>query len=61
LGLLGSEVPSLLQRKEKRTLDGEIERLVREGIITSETALTHALDPASLAKKLATPHNSRLR
>jgi twitching motility protein PilT len=61
LGLLGSEVPSSLQRKEKRTLDGEIERLVREGIITSETALTHALDPASLAKKLATAHNSRLR
>lgn len=36
-----------------RTLDEEIERLVRTGAITSETALAHALDPASLARALA--------
>jgi twitching motility protein PilT len=35
------------------TLDEEIERLVRAGVITSETALAHALDPASLARALA--------
>jgi twitching motility protein PilT len=36
-----------------RTLDEEIERLVRTGAIASETALAHALDPASLARALA--------
>ena len=36
-----------------RTLDEEIERLVRAGVITRETALAHALDPASLARALA--------
>ena len=36
-----------------RTLDEEIERLVRTGVITRETALAHALDPASLARALA--------
>jgi twitching motility protein PilT len=61
LGLQASEVASLLQRGEKRTLDSEIERLVREGIITSETALAHAADSASLARKLAAPQNSHLR
>jgi twitching motility protein PilT len=61
LGLQSSEVPSSLQRKEKCTLDSEIERLVREGTITSETALAHAGDSASLARKLAAPQNSRLR
>jgi twitching motility protein PilT len=61
LGLQGAEGPAPLQRKEKRTLDSEIERLVREGTITPETALAHAMDTASLAKKLATPQNSRLR
>jgi twitching motility protein PilT len=61
LGLQASEVPSSLPRKEKRTLDSEIERLVREGAITSEAALAHALDAASLAKKLAAPQNSGLR
>jgi twitching motility protein PilT len=61
LGLQSSEVPSSLQRKEKCTLDSEIERLVLEGTITSETALAHALDSASLARKLAAPPISRLR
>jgi twitching motility protein PilT len=61
LGLQASEVPKSLQRKEKRTLDSEIERLVREGTITSETALAHALDADSLAKKLAAPQTSGLR
>jgi twitching motility protein PilT len=61
LGLQASEVPKSLQRKEKRTLDSEIERLVREGTITSETALAHALDAGSLAKKLAAPQTSGLR
>ena len=36
-----------------RTLDEEIERLVRTGVIARETALAHALDPASLARALA--------
>jgi twitching motility protein PilT len=61
LGLQAAEVPKSLQRKEKRTLDTEIERLVREGTITSETALAHALDACSLAKKLAAPQTSGLR
>jgi twitching motility protein PilT len=33
-------------------LDAEIERLVRSGVIAAETALAHALDPASLARAL---------
>lgn len=61
LGLQEATGPAPLQRKEKRTLDSEIERLVREGTITPETALAHAMDTASLAKKLAAPQNSRLR
>jgi twitching motility protein PilT len=61
LGLKGSEVPLSLRTKENRTLDTEIERLVREGTITSETGLAHAFDAGALAKKLAAPHSSRLR
>jgi twitching motility protein PilT len=33
-------------------LDKEIERLVRSGVITPESAVAHALDPASLARAL---------
>ncbi len=51
LGLLAPDALSL-QRRQKRTLDTEIERLVREGIISQEAALACALDPAALAKKL---------
>jgi len=36
-------------------LDGEIERLVRAGVITPEAALAHALDPVSLARTLKSP------
>ncbi|HEY4052404.1 MAG TPA: ATPase, T2SS/T4P/T4SS family [Terriglobales bacterium] len=61
LGLRQSEVPLSLQAKQKHTLDSEIERLVRDGTITSETALTHAVDAGALTKKLATLHNSCLR
>lgn len=61
LGLLTSDAPSSLRRRQKRTLDTEIERLVREGIISQEAALACALDPAALAKKLGATETSRLR
>jgi hypothetical protein len=34
-------------------IDREIERLVRAGIISAETALAHVSDPAILSKNLA--------
>lgn len=40
-------------RSGMRGLDKEMERLVRTGVIALETALAHALDPASLARALA--------
>jgi len=40
-------------RSGMRSLDKEMERLVRTGVIAPETALAHALDPASLARALA--------
>jgi twitching motility protein PilT len=40
-------------------LDAEIERLVRSGVVTPETALAHALDPASLARALDSPRPGR--
>jgi len=60
LGLLAPDALSL-QRRQKRTLDTEIERLVREGIISQEAALACALDPAALAKKLGATEIARLR
>jgi hypothetical protein len=61
LGLLASDAPSSLRRKEKRTLDSEIERLARQGVISTEAALAYALDPGPLAKKLGPTDSSRLR
>jgi len=61
LGLLASGTPSSLRRRQKRTLDTEIERLVREGIISTEAGLACALERATVAKKLGAPENSRLR
>jgi twitching motility protein PilT len=61
LGLLASDAPSSLRRREKRTLDSEIERLAREGVISTEAALAYALDPGPLAKKLGPTDSSRLR
>jgi twitching motility protein PilT len=44
-------------REDKPTLasaiDCEIERLVRAGIISAESAMAHASDPAKLSKNLA--------
>jgi len=40
-------------RSGMRGLDEEMERLVRSGVIAPEIALAHALDPASLARALA--------
>ena len=60
LGLLAPDALSL-QRRQKRTLDTEIERLVCEGIISQEAALACALDPAALAKKLGATEIARLR
>jgi twitching motility protein PilT len=34
------------------SIDSQIEDLVRAGIVTAEIALTHAMDPRALAKKL---------
>jgi twitching motility protein PilT len=36
-----------------KSLDAELERLVASGIVTAEIALAHAVDAATLAKKLA--------
>jgi twitching motility protein PilT len=49
------------QRKPERTLDSELERLVREDVLTQEAAIAHAHDGAALGRKLAAPHSSRLR
>jgi twitching motility protein PilT len=43
------------KQTEQPALDAEIEKLVHAGIVSPEIALAHALDPKSLAKKLATP------
>lgn len=61
LGLLRSAAPSSPRRRQKRTLDSEIERLVSEGIISAEAALACAVDPAILAKKLGATQSSRVR
>lgn len=39
------------QRGLPNALDAEIERLVREGIVSAETALAHISDPAKLSKR----------
>jgi twitching motility protein PilT len=43
------------KQSEHFALDAEIEKLVHAGIVSPEIALAHALDPKSLAKKLASP------
>lgn len=37
------------------SIDSQIEDLVRAGIVTAEIAVTHAMDPRALAKKLGVP------
>jgi DNA-binding GntR family transcriptional regulator len=34
------------------SIDSQIEDLVRDGIVTRDIAVTHAMDPRALAKKL---------
>lgn len=34
------------------SIDSQIEELVRAGIVSSDIAVTHAMDPRTLAKKL---------
>lgn len=51
----GKENPA----RGRGALDEEIERLVRAGVITSECALAHALDPASLARALESSRPGR--
>ena len=54
LSLQSSEGRTPDRRVKARTLDAEIERLVRESVISTEAALAYALDPPALAKKLNT-------
>jgi twitching motility protein PilT len=49
------------RRKQERTLDSELERLVREDVLTPDAAIAHAHDGAALGRKLTTPQSSRLR
>src|SRR5262249_762951 len=37
---------------EQLSLDADIEKLLRAGIVSTEIGLTHAIDPKNLAKKL---------
>jgi twitching motility protein PilT len=37
------------------SIDSQIEELVRAGIVSPEIAVTHAMDPRALAKKLGVP------
>jgi twitching motility protein PilT len=47
------EAPDSPPAPPASAIDREIERLVRAGIISTETALAHASDPAKLSKNLA--------
>ena len=59
---LGLQSPErAAQRKQERTLDSELERLVREDVLARETAIAQAHDGAALGRKLAAPQASRLR
>ena len=58
LGLQSPETAA--QRKQERTLDSELERLVRENVLAPETAIAQAHDGAALGRKLAAPRTSRL-
>lgn len=37
------------------SIDSQIEDLVRAGVVTADIAVTHAMDPRALAKKLSIP------
>jgi twitching motility protein PilT len=39
------------------SIDSQIEGLVRAGIVNPDIAITHAMDPGALAKKLGVPEN----
>ena len=39
------------------SIDSQIEDLVRAGIVNPDIAITHAMDPRALAKKLGVPEN----
>lgn len=48
-------------RKSSVRIDAELERMVRTGALTSEVALSHAVDRASLSAKLSPATKPRLR
>ena len=39
------------------SIDSQIEGLVRAGIVNPDIAITHAMDPGALAKKLGVPES----
>lgn len=53
--------PSSRRDKQPQTLDSEMERLVRQGTITVETAISNACDPSSLSAKLTAAQTTPLR
>ena len=61
LGLAENQIVASGTQSSSHGLDAEIERFVRAGTISSESALANALDPNALAKKLASPRAARLR
>ena len=61
LGLQPEEVPPALQHTRKISFDSELERLVREDVITADTALACASDVQILSAKLSSPRNPHKR
>jgi twitching motility protein PilT len=45
------------ERGSNWSIDSQIEELVRAGIVSPEIAVTHAMDPRALAKKLGVPEH----
>jgi twitching motility protein PilT len=53
--LLRNEAHLNPEQNNDSSIDSQIEDLVRAGIVTPEIAVTHAMDPRALAKKLGIP------
>ena len=61
LGLQAEEVPPALQHTGKISFDSELERLVHEDVITTDTALAYASDAQILSAKLSSLRNPHKR
>jgi twitching motility protein PilT len=49
------DLPKHVEDTAASSIDSQIEDLVRAGVVTADIAVTHAMDPRALAKKLGIP------